>query len=98
MLTERQRELWEAYQHAEGRAPRADKLLALEAFLESLVGVPQEEWFPWARSLAEQVVDRGQELILRKPLFERAVFPALLAGHRVGLPGCARWLAGLAEL
>jgi hypothetical protein len=25
------------------------------------------------------------------------VFPALLAGHRAGLPGCARWLAGLAQ-
>lgn len=97
MLTEAQLKLWEAYQHAEGRDPRAKKLLALESFLVSLSASTQSEWFPWARSLAERVVDGGEKLILRRPLFERAVFPALLTGFRAGLPGCARWLAGLSQ-
>jgi len=95
MLTEFQRKLWEAYQRAEERAPRGEKLLGLEAFVDALVVSPQAEWFSWARSIAEQVVDKGAHLVIRRPLFERAVFPALLAGFRTRLPGCARWLAGL---
>ncbi len=97
MLTEVQRKLWEAYEAAEGRAPREEKLRALDGFLDSLGTSPQTDWFPWARSIAEQVVDHGVKLVMRRPLFERAVFPALLAGHRDRLPGSARWLAGLSD-
>jgi len=95
MLTENQRRLWDAYEAAERRAPRADKLLALNAFLDALTLSPQSHWE--ARSIAEQVVDHRLDLVIRRPLFERAVFPALLAGYRAHLPGCARWLAGLAD-
>src|SRR6476659_3461303 len=97
MLTDDQRKLWEAYEAAESQAPRADKLRALEAFLDALVPSPPAEWFPWARSIAEQVVDHGVNFVIRRPLFERAVFPALLAGYQAGLPGSARWLAGLSQ-
>jgi hypothetical protein len=97
MLTDEQRRLWQAYETAEGRAPRAEKLRALESFLDSLETSPPTDWFPWARSIAEQVVDHGHNLVIRRPLFERAVFPALLAGYEARLPGCARWLAGLAD-
>ena len=97
MLTDDQRKLWEAYEAAEGRAPRAEKLRALNTFLDALVISPQADWFPWARSVAEQVVDHGLNFVIRRPLFERAVFPALLAGYQAGLPGSARWLAGLAD-
>src|SRR5688572_29837718 len=96
MLTDYQRELWEAYLRAEGRAPRHQKVLALEAFLDSLATSPAG-WHPWARAVAERVVDGGEDLVVRTPLFERAVFPALLAGHHAGVPGCARWLAGLSQ-
>lgn len=97
MLTELQQKLWEFYEQQEGIAPRAEKLLALETFLDSLAASPETDWFPWARSLAEKVVDKGQQFVIRAPLFERAVYPALLAGHRAGLRGCARWLAGLSQ-
>lgn len=97
MLTDDQRKLWEAYETAEGRAPRAEKLQALDAFLDALVSSPATDWFPWARSVAEQVVDHGTDFVIRRPLFERAVFPALLAGYQARLPGSARWLAGLAD-
>src|SRR5262245_58414741 len=96
MLTVHQRKLWEAYHVAESRAPRAEKLGALGAFLDDRVTSPQIDWFPWARSIAEQVSDHGVDVVIRMPLFERAVFPALLAGYQARLPGCARWLAGLA--
>jgi hypothetical protein len=97
MLTEVQRQLWAAYETAEGRAPRAEKLQALESFLAALETSPPADWFPWARSIAEQVIDHSLNLVVRRPLFERAVFPALLAGYQARLPGCARWLAGLAD-
>lgn len=97
MLTDHQRKLWEAYQAAESRAPRAGKLRALGAFLDALITSPQTDWFPWARSIAEQVTDHSVALVIRMPLFQRAVFPALLAGYQARLPGCARWLAGLAQ-
>lgn len=95
MLNEVQRELWDAYQRVEARALRADKLKALTTFLDCLAGSPEPEWFLWARSIAERVVDQGETLMIRMPLFERVLFPALLAGYRDALPGCARWLAGL---
>jgi len=97
MLSEVQRKLWEAYERAEGCAPRAQKLRDLEAFLDVLLRSPNTEWFPWARSLAEQVADQGTDLVIRRPLFEQAIFPALLAGYRDRSPGCARWLAGLSK-
>lgn len=97
MLTDHQRKLWEAYEAAECRAPRAEKLRSLEAFLDILVASPPMEWYPWARSIAEQVVDHGVNLVIRRPLFERAVFPALLDGYQARLPGSARWLAGLSQ-
>jgi hypothetical protein len=97
MLTDDQRKLWEAYEVAEGRAPRVQKLQALNAFLDALVISPPADWFPWARSIAEQVVDHGLNFVIRRPLFERAVFPALFAGYQARLPGTARWLAGLAD-
>ena len=92
MLTETQQKFWEAYQIEENRAPRAKKLLALGTFLDSLITSPPKEWYPWARSIAEQVVDNRLDFVIRRPLFERAVFPALLAGYRAQLPGNARWL------
>jgi hypothetical protein len=97
MLTDRQKSLWDAYLVEEGRAPREAKLRALGVFLDALEESPHDDWFPWARSIAEGVVDRGDDLVIRQPLFHRAVFPALLAGLREGRPGCARWLAGLAQ-
>ncbi len=97
MLTDVQRQFWDAYIAAESRAPRAEKLQSLDAFLDALTASPPTVWFPWARSIAEQVVDHGGDLVIRRPLFERAVFPALLAGYRLRLPGSARWLAGLSE-
>jgi hypothetical protein len=97
MLTDAQRKLWDAYEAAESRAARAEKLRTLEVFLDSLDDSPPADWFPWARSVAEQVVDLGREFVIRRPLFERAVFPALLAGYHERLHGSARWLAGLAD-
>ncbi|MBN9520677.1 hypothetical protein J0H58_19525 [bacterium] len=88
--------LWGSYLQAEARAPRNAKMAALVSFLDALPA-DTDDWHPWARDLARRVVDEGADFTIRMPLFERAVFPALIAGHRRGLPGCSRWLAGLAQ-
>lgn len=98
MLNEKQRDLWAAYLEVEGRCLRVDKVRSLATFLDSLAESPDADWFPWARSIAERVVDKGESFVIRMPLFERAVLPALLAGYRSNLLGCSRWLAGLSDL
>lgn len=88
--------LWEEYLRVEARGTRGKKLAALGTFLDALA-VGSDDWDLWARDLARKVVDEGADPVIRMPLFERAVFPALIAGHRRGLPGCSRWLAGLSQ-
>jgi hypothetical protein len=101
MLTSPQTELWNAYLQAAARAPRAEKLRALDAFLDSLAGTSPHELSPWAMALAERVVDQDDSLffagspVILRPLMESVLFPALLEGYQKGVPGCARWLAGL---
>lgn len=97
MLTPRQNEMWMAYEQIEARGSREAKLRALNSFLDTLTAIPQEEWADWARNIAKRVVDNGDDIQIRMPLFRRAVYPALLAGFNVQMPGCARWLAGLAQ-
>ena len=97
MLTDAQYALWDDFLRVEGRGPRDQKLLALNRFLDSLHGCAESDWHPWALALAKEAVDGRNEMVIRMPLFERAVFPALIAGFRTGSPGCARWLAGLSQ-
>lgn len=98
MLTPEQAALWEAYQKAEARGARSEKVAALEEFLAVLEGAPQDQWEPWARDVARRVVDAKEDIAIRMPLFRRVVFPALLSGLLTDEPGCARWLAGLSRL
>jgi len=46
MLTPEQAALWEAYQKAEARGARSEKVAALEEFLAVLEGAPQDQWEP----------------------------------------------------
>ncbi len=96
-MNTQQTALWEAYLRAEGRAPREQKLTAFGTFLDALTASPASDWHSWARDIARRVADDGENFVIRMPLFERAVLPAPFASHRAGLPGCARWLAGLAQ-
>ena len=78
--------------------PDREKLIALEVFCDSLATSPESEWFPWARNIAGRLSTETSTLRNHRPMFERVVFPALLAGYRPA--ACAarftpRWLAGL---
>jgi hypothetical protein len=103
MLTQAQTELWNAYLQAAARAPRAEKLRALDLFLDSLAGASPNDLFSWATDLAKRVVDQEDSLLLTGrrvilgPLMERVLLPVLLEGYQKGMPGYARWLAGLSR-
>jgi hypothetical protein len=89
-------EQWSEYRRLEGRPFRQEALTVLLSFIESLLRSPEDIWRPWALSVAAEVVDRGGYPV-RSPLFERVLFPALLAGIERREPNCARWLAGMAQ-
>ena len=67
----------------------------LDAFVDDLAQSPLAAWRAWALELAARVVDGGADIMIRRALFERVLFPALAEGLDEGAPGCLRWLAGL---
>jgi len=98
MLDATAEQMWNSYLAAESRGMRAEKLVALNLFLDELTKSPLQGWSDWACGIAERVVDRGDGFVIRIPLFERAIFPALREGFEKSSPGHARWLAGLLDL
>lgn len=91
-------QLWEDYLAAERVRVRQESLVALERFSDAVLRLSPDIWQPWARELARLVVDEHQETPIRMPLFRKVIFPALRTGLEKSLPGCARWLAGFAQL
>ncbi|MHA3775704.1 hypothetical protein ACXR0O_29670 [Verrucomicrobiota bacterium sgz303538] len=98
MITAEVERLWEEYLAAERVCVRQESMGALERFIEALLQLSSEVWHPWARGLAQRVVDEGDEIPVRFPLFRSVLFPALLAGVEKRLPGAARCLAGFAQV
>jgi hypothetical protein len=50
-------------------------------------------WHAWALHTAASISDDGADILVRFPLFESVLLPALAEGVSRGEPGCARWLA-----
>ena len=91
-------QLWADYLATERVRIRQESLQALDRFINNLVQLPAEVWQPWARQLAQRVVDESGNTPIRIPLFRSVLFPALLAGLKKGAAGSARWLAGFSQL
>lgn len=91
-------QLWNEYLQAERVRVRQESLVALARFITALLSLSPDLWHPWARELAMRVVDEREEIPVRLPLFRSVIFPALRSGLDKAIPGCARWLAGLAQL
>ena len=87
-----------AYVALENGMMRRQALDELEHFIEAVESEPVEQHQPWAAMLAARVVDGGESLPVRMPLFRRVLMPALRDGYRRHLPGYARWLAGFSNL
>ncbi len=97
MLPDETERLWTIYVEAEHIRIRQESLGALDRFIDALLQLPIEIWHPWARQLAQRIVDEGDETPVRFPLFRAVIFPALRVGIQNSLPGSARWLAGFAQ-
>lgn len=91
-------QLWANYLSAERVRIRQHSLAALDGFMSELLKLPVEVWHPWARDLAQRVVDQHEEIPIRLPLFRTVIFPALFAALKNSEPGAARCLAGFAQL
>lgn len=89
---------WVAYEAAERDRIRDVYLAKLGELIQVLKSLPEAQRFAWARSLAKQSVDEAAATPVRIPLFREVLFPALRAGLQAREPGCARWLAGFAQL
>ena len=89
---------WLDYIATERIRIRQESLCALDRFIDALLHLPPEVWHPWARQLARRIVDEGEDIPVRTPLFRTVIFPALLASMQNSVPGAARWLAGFAQL
>lgn len=87
-------ELWEKYLAAEQDRIQWVTMPALEKFIVALEQLPLASWQDWAVELAKQVIIEKQDILIRLPLYQRVLFPALLAGAKARRPGCARLFAG----
>lgn len=90
--------LWGDYLRAEQSQIRHESMWALGLFIDRLLQEPEATWHAWAKDVAASTCDRGAEMPLRFPLFQRVLLPALTSGVLKGEPGCARWLASFESL
>jgi hypothetical protein len=88
---------WESYLATESRGTREAKLRTLNKFVEELRQLPEAAWKRWALDLAARIVEDGADIPVRRPLFERVLFPALVEALDAQSPGSARRLAGLSQ-
>jgi hypothetical protein len=98
MIPDETMQLWSDYLAAEGVRVRQRPLVALDRFTDAVLLLSPEAWHPWALELAMHVVDKHDQIPIRLPLFRAVIFPALRTGLEKSIPGCARWLAGFAQL
>jgi hypothetical protein len=90
-------QLWLAFLAIESRLDRARVLEALRAFVASTSGVDRALLEQWSLSLVEAVMERGAGLVLRGPLLDALLLPALICAHRAGAARPSVWLARLSD-
>lgn len=96
-LTDSLRTRWESYLATENSGTRDAKISALTEFVDELVAAPADTWKDWALDLVARVVDGGADIPIRRPLFERVLFPTLVDALDAEMVGSARWLARLSQ-
>ena len=85
---------WNEYLDAESRGTRKQKRGSLDRFIHALLEQPKENWMEWATHFCRQRELETYSLVIRQPLFERVLFPALLDAWQAGAPGSLRLMAG----
>lgn len=89
---------WQAYQAAERDRLRSVTMQRLQTLIEALLACDEAVWHAWALDFARSSIDEHDQTPVRLPLFREILFPALFAGLQHAQTGCARWLAGFAQL
>ncbi len=97
MIPAETEQLWTDYLSSENRCTRLESLDVLNRFIGSILVLSPEIWQMWARDLCKKIVDDGSAIPLRMPLFQRVVFPALLADLHNLYSRSALYLASFAQ-
>ncbi|QDU58590.1 hypothetical protein [Aeoliella mucimassa] len=84
----------ENYVAAERDRIRDVSMARLRELIDLLMQLPEEDRYVWAREFARELLEGDEGTPVRSPMFREVIFPALHAGLRDRLPGCARWMAG----
>ncbi len=90
--------LWQRYLDSERAGVRTPRNEALLRFVESASALPETDRAAFVRDLVHRIVDEGESIPLRMPLFRDIVFPVLHRGLRERQPHHARWLAALCQV
>jgi hypothetical protein len=88
---------WRAFLETERSAARPQMLTALRSFISTTADVEPRVLDVWALALVEAVLDGGEDLILRQPLLDAIILPALVRGYRAGAPRPTTWLSRLSR-
>lgn len=89
---------WKQYIHEERSGVRREALTLLDTFIKALLQEPPALWKNWALALAVAIVDEGQDIPVRMPLFRQVLLPSLVESVLKETPGAARWLAHFDQL
>jgi hypothetical protein len=90
-------DLWVQYLAAEGRGDRRAALPVLSEFVAQLRAGPKRELAEWAASFCRRVLDEGEPMPLRHPLFIGVLVPFLKDGLKEKAPHTARWSAAVTQ-
>lgn len=88
---------YKAYLQAENIAARAKMLAQLKALILAIQSLPAAQKRDWINDYLVRLLDEGEDLPLRAPLFEAVFLPELLERHHNGEVSASRWLAQLQQ-
>ncbi|GGO41407.1 hypothetical protein [Deinococcus humi] len=90
--------MWQRYREEEQRGVRTEALRLLDRFLHAFPTQALSFQRAWVRQTMASIVDEGDNVPVRFPLFRRVLLPILVEGVNTHQPGCARWLAAFGSM
>jgi len=85
--------LWQQYLSAEAQGKRVRALLDLRGFVQALQDGLEKQRHDFAEAFCRQMVNFGEALPLRQPLFAGVIGPYLVLARQQGKEDAGRWLA-----
>ena len=84
--------LWQQYLSAEAQGKRVRALLDLRSFVQAIQDGPEKQRHDFAETFCRQIVDFGETIPLRQPLFAGIIGPYLVLARQQEKEDAERWL------